>query len=84
MKIKTKERVVPVEIGEEVEVHYPGATPRIVKEKVQAPCSQKHNGHWYCLTHHEHFANQFDKDTHISTGTHKLAWICHEHGIEKP
>lgn len=41
-------------------------------------------GHWFCVTHDEHFANQMQKDTHINQGTHHLAWICHEHGIEQP
>lgn len=85
MKVKTEEKVIAVEVGEEVEVRYPGATLRTVKGKVLAPCSEKHSGHWYCVTHREHFANNFMKDTHIGEpGTHKLAWICHQHGIEKP
>lgn len=42
------------------------------------------SGHWYCVTHGDHFDNQFQKDSHIHTGTHRLAWICHEHGIEQP
>lgn len=41
-------------------------------------------GHWYCVTHDAHFENQFQKDTHIHRGTHHLAWICLEHGIEQP
>lgn len=41
-------------------------------------------GHWYCVTHGEHFENQLQKDTHITQGSHQLAWICHEHGIEQP
>lgn len=41
-------------------------------------------GHWYCVTHAKHFENQFQKDTHIHEGSHELAWICHEHGIEQP
>lgn len=41
-------------------------------------------GHWLCVTHDQHFDNQFQKDTHINEGTHHLAWICHEHGIEQP
>lgn len=51
---------------------------------VQAACRDKTNGHWYCATHREHFANQFMKDVHISQGKHRLAWICHEHGVEQP
>lgn len=41
-------------------------------------------GHWYCVTHHMHFQNQLQKDLHIHDTSHKLAWICHEHGIEQP
>ena len=32
----------------------------------------------------DHFANQLQKDSHITEGSHQLAWICHEHGIEQP
>lgn len=52
-----------------------------VKQDVQKSCGDLHSGHWYCLTHHEHFENQFMKDTHISKGVHRLVWICHVHGV---
>ena len=41
-------------------------------------------GQWYCITHLEPFANQLQKDTHISRGTHVLGWVCLEHGVETP
>lgn len=73
-----------VKAGEKLTVTYPGATPRKVEVTVVAACDVKDRGQWYCATHDEFFANQFDKDTHISTGSHKLAWNCFEHGIEEP
>jgi len=69
-------RVKPVKVGELVEVTQ--------KELVGSACTDKDNGHWYCVTHGAHFVNQFEKDSHIRTGKHKLAWICHQHGIEAP
>jgi hypothetical protein len=52
---------------------------------VKAPCANKTNGHWYCITHKEHFAHTFDKDTHAKEmGPCLLGWICHEHGLEEP
>lgn len=53
-------------------------------EPVKPACSEKHGGYWYCVTHDETFANQFEKDCHIHTGTHTLAWVCYEHGVEVP
>lgn len=41
-------------------------------------------GHWYCVTHREPFGNQLQKDIHIHTGKHVLAWVCREHGVEVP
>lgn len=80
----TEKDVTSVEIGEEVEVYYPGYRPHTVKEKAQAPCRDAHNGHWYCVTHRLHCSNQFHKDTHITRGKHKLAWVCYQHGLEAP
>lgn len=35
-------------------------------------------GRWACLTHQVHFGNQMNKDGHIHTGKHTLAWWCPE------
>jgi hypothetical protein len=45
---------------------------------------EKSSGRWICTTHNKMFENQFQKDTHIHTGTHRLAWFCHAHGVEVP
>lgn len=41
-------------------------------------------GNWYCCTHEAMFENNLMKDFHITTGEHKLAWWCWEHGLEAP
>jgi hypothetical protein len=51
---------------------------------VLAPCADKQNGTWYCVTHDKRFDNQFQKDLHIHSGAHRLAWLCFKHGVEKP
>ncbi len=48
---------------------------------VKPSCGGK-KGNWYCITCDCGFTNQFNKDTHISQGTHLLVWICPEHGLE--
>jgi len=63
-------------IGETITI--PGAGDFVV----QKPCSNAHYGHWYCITHGEHFVSQFQKDIHIHRGAHKLVWCCNEHGLE--
>lgn len=43
------------------------------------------SGNWICTTHVQSFANQFQKDCHISApGKHVLAWNCHRHGPVQP
>jgi len=58
---------------------------RPLEATVKVSCGDKHNGHWYCVTHQEHFQNQLMKDFHLEEveGGHKLVWICHEHGAEE-
>jgi len=54
-------------------------------ETVAPACKNKETGHWYCVTHHEHFQNNLMKDFHIEgNGLHRLVWICHLHGAEQP
>jgi hypothetical protein len=45
---------------------------------------QANSGYWYCLTHKEPFQNQLQKDIHVRSGSHVLAWVCWEHGFEEP
>lgn len=48
-------------------------------------CKSKHRGHWLCVTHGKEFANQLQKDIHISPGgAHHMVWVCDEHGLEQP
>lgn len=43
------------------------------------------NGHWHCISCNQTLPNQLMKDIHIDQrGTHKMAWLCHEHGPEVP
>ena len=57
-------------------------------ERVVLPaCTSKNGGLWVCVTHQQAFANQFQKDTHITYPEgrrHTLAWMCSEHGVEVP
>ena len=48
------------------------------------PSCDGKDGHWACMTHEKEFENQFQKDTHIHTGKHLMAWVCLEHGFEQP
>jgi hypothetical protein len=48
------------------------------------PKCDENQGHWFCATHREDFANQLQKDIHIHDGKHTLAWVCHTHGVEVP
>jgi hypothetical protein len=41
-------------------------------------------GHWVCATHALAFPREADKDTHLRTGTHAMAWMCQQHGLETP
>jgi hypothetical protein len=51
---------------------------------VKPPCDDPNSGQWYCITHDEVFRNQFEKDSHIHSGEHQLAWMCFQHGPEVP
>ncbi len=48
------------------------------KRGVIAPsCGQNSSeGQWACITHQVVFGNQMNKDEHIHTGEHTLAWWC--------
>jgi hypothetical protein len=60
-----------------------GPNDRSVEVEIGPTCSEK-VGNWFCITHQEHFPNQLQKDGHIMTGTHVLAWNCYLHGPEQP
>jgi hypothetical protein len=75
------EKITPVDVGETYLV-----TTSIGKQnlKVLPSCKEK-AGRWVCVIHDMNFENNFQKDLHITNkGTHRLAWNCPEHGLEKP
>jgi hypothetical protein len=76
--------VEAVQAGEQVPITYRGSEDRTETVTVKVACPNQTGGHWYCVTHQEGFAHNFDKDTHIREGKHRLVWICHEHGAEQP
>lgn len=72
----TAERVTAVAIGDRVAL--------LTMVTAAEPCLAN-TGNWYCVTHQEMFANQINKDFHLSgKGRHVLAWFCHTHGLEAP
>jgi hypothetical protein len=52
--------------------------------QVEPACTAKNDGNWYCATHRTWFANQLQKDSHITRGRHTLVWMCNLHGAEAP
>lgn len=72
--------VRPVKVGESIPYPSGSETVGVTAE----PSCGASNGRWYCCTHTEGFANQFQKDSHIARGDHVLAWVCFEHGPEVP
>lgn len=79
--------VTPVTEGETITLHGPEGEPTTY---TVGPCCGENNGRWLCVTHEASFANQLQKDSHISGvfcaegGEHVLAWVCIEHGLEVP
>lgn len=84
----TTQKLTSVSVGERVQMTLTVSgerAKRTVKVGAYHPTEPGNRlGHWFCVTHDKHFDNQFQKDTHINSGAHQLAWICHEHGIEQP
>lgn len=80
-----------VEVGELVTLSAPD-TRRPVNgmiREVQPACDDKTNGRWYCVVHRASFANQLQKDLHLSEQRSlksgcRLAWVCMTHGLERP
>jgi hypothetical protein len=75
-----EDRVVKVEEGEPVHL---GLGSNRGRATAGPKCELK-TGRWYCATHEQGFDNQLQKDIHIYTNKHRLAWVCFEHGIEVP
>jgi hypothetical protein len=78
---KTRARVRAARLGESFK--WLGET-----ETVALKCGLK-PGRWICLTHPDdgpmnRYPTQLQKDFHIGTGRHVLAWICAAHGPEVP
>ncbi len=71
-----KGHVSPVAVGDHIKS---SAGEFTVKPSCGGPA-----GRWYCATHDESFSHQFQKDSHIHYGKHKLAWMCILHGLEVP
>ena len=44
--------------------------------EVQKSCGQNGRGQWVCITHKKVFDNGFQKDSHITHGSHVMAWFC--------
>lgn len=78
---KLEDSVSVVDVGAEITATTFDGPKRFT---VSPACTDKHGGHWYCVTHDERFDNQLQKDLHVSVGTHLLAWNCKEHGPEQP
>ena len=69
--------VVKFEAGQEVKFK-DGNTA-----KVLPPCANKTNGYWYCATCKEQINTNFPPSKHERSGTHKMLWMCWEHGPEQ-
>ena len=68
------------EVGEKYTL--PTGTEVVIAE----PCD-KNNGYWHCMSHQEGFQNNLQKDIHLDQhkkSSCKLAWVCWEHGFERP
>jgi hypothetical protein len=46
-------------------------------------CDKPDMGRWICVTHDKVFANNWEKDSHVS-GKCQMAWFCAYHGPEVP
>lgn len=80
VKVPMEQILEKVEIGEVISRSKIFIDPVTVKPA----CENKNSGRWYCVTHQRLFDNQLQKDVHISTGKHRLTWICYDHGPEVP
>jgi hypothetical protein len=72
-------RVVKADVGTEFEYVFRKDLPTEI-HTVKPACkhSGQNSGRWFCITHKKGFENQLQKDSHIHTGKHALAWFCFE------
>jgi len=74
-------RVLPTTQGRTYNIK--GINDHFTQYIVAAACKEN-RGIWFCITDSQSFLNQFEKNSHISQGTHELAWLCFTHGPEVP
>lgn len=74
-------KVEKAKVGSEFEHVFRSDLPTEI-HVVKAACEHKalNSGRWFCVTHDKGFENQLQKDSHIHTGDHVLAWWCFECG----
>lgn len=78
-----KPLVMPCKPGTRVAVKLEHGLVR--EQTVQPACVGISSGQWYCTTHSIVFATNPDKEDHCRLpGTHIMAWLCKQHGIEVP
>jgi len=78
-----EDRVAKAEEGEVVYFGTKDGLAGQTNTRVGPKCDMN-NGRWWCVTHSESFANQFQKDIHIQSNKHRLSWVCFQHGLEVP
>ena len=76
--------VTSVDEGDRIKLKDLADRRRKIVYTVSPTCPNKNWGRWLCITHGQGFSNQIEKDFHIEQGAHQLAWLCFEHGYEKP
>ena len=53
------------------------------RRSVVRECFRNVGGHWYCVTHQQHFPNNLSASSHENDGEpHEPVWLCDEHGPE--
>lgn len=72
------ERITKAEVGQKIHAK------QIDRKFIVAESCAGTGGSWYCVTHDQSFANNFEKDSHIREGNHQFAWVCPQHGPEVP
>lgn len=82
--VSSKSNVQPATVGQLITLDDPMEDDPL-ELTVGPKCSSDSAGQWVCVDHPmERLQNNFQKDIHIGSGTHTLAWICLEHGPEVP
>lgn len=81
----TKEGTVePAVEGEEFPAKIMHGGETMVHVYTVGPKCDTNNGLWHCMTHDQIFQNNWQKDSHIHEGDHRLTWVCIHHGPEVP